>query len=100
MVKSHVSITVSGKHGKIHAIIRTPSHTPSRTVWTIYSSIKKAISVGLFYKRNRKHFPHVPHVIETRVEVWGDSKLPETLALRARVPTTISRFPKLPLVFL
>ena len=30
---------------------------------------------GLFYKRNRRHFPMFPYVIETLVEVWENSKL-------------------------
>ena len=60
LVKSRVSITVwKTWKGSRHY---TPSHTPSWTVWRIYASIKKAISTvlvfnGLFYKRNRKHFP-------------------------------------------
>ena len=31
-------------------------------------------SSRLFYKRNRKHFPVFPYVIETLVEVWENSK--------------------------
>ena len=53
---------------------------------------------GLFYKRNRKYF--FPCKIffpmsRNSAETTGGN----TLALRAYVPTTISRSPKLPLVF-
>ena len=50
---------------------------------------------GLFYKRNRKHFPRVP--IHYRNTCGSSEELEVT---RARVPTSISRSPKLSLVFL
>ena len=52
---------------------------------------------GLFYKRNRKHFPRVP----MRTLKFGRTRNSvEKLAIRDCVPTSISRCPKLSLVFL
>ena len=91
LAKSCVSITVWQTWKSSHHYV--PSHTPSQTVWRIYTLIKKAISTlvfyELFYKRNGKHSPPpvFPYVIET-------------LSLQACVPTSISHSPKLPLMFL
>ena len=57
---------------------------------------------ALFYKRNRKHFPLCSRTLQKhswKFEITQNCV--ETLALRTRViPTSISRSPKLPFVFL
>ena len=55
---------------------------------------------GYFIEEIEKISPMFPYVIETLVEVWENSELCGNTPLRACVPTSISRSPKLPLVFL
>ena len=55
----------------------------------------RLFNTGYFIKEMKIFFPVFPYVVETFVEVWENSK-----KLRAHVPTSISRSPKLPLVFL
>ena len=52
----------------------------------------------LFYKRNRKHPPPCSHTLEKHS--WKFGRTRNTCPMWARVPTSISRSPKLPLVFL
>ena len=48
------------------------------------------IFLGLFSKRNRKHFPCFYRVIETLVKVWENSKKLWKRSPAARVPTAFS----------
>ena len=62
-----------------------------------------SVSYGLFYKKKGKENISLvfPYAIETLVKVWEKPQNSvETLALRSSVPTSISRSPKLPFVFL
>ena len=70
LAKGRVSFTV-WKTWK-DSLHYTPSHTPSWTVWRIYALIKNAI-YGLFYKRNRKHFPQLAFDLTTLICVLRNS---------------------------
>ena len=100
MAKSRVSITV-WKIWKDHVIIR---HHRSMENLRFDKEGYFQISTRYFIKEIENIFPGVP--IRYRLYViysWNFGRAQnsvETLVLRARVPTSISRSPKLPLVFL
>ena len=58
------------------------------------------IFYGLFYKGNRKHFLRVPIRYGNTWKFGRTRNSVEKLAIRDCVPTSISRCPKLSLVFL
>ena len=92
MPKSRVSVTVHGKHGKVHAIIGHHEHV----VWRIYALIFPRFSFLYrlyFIKEIENIFPRaLIRYIKTRGNL-------EELEI-TRNPAAISRSPKPPLVFL